>query len=275
MSDFDYTSQTGANRLEIALTGELEIKGGRWMSEIGEECYNSVPSQKAKRTAKVYFGSLDMNKQTNAKGRVNQTHVEAARTYIDTCAYDVEVCFSWEDMRGEHDIIGPTAMRMSEASDRNKERAALDALFGDIMTGTICKPTVFKDICHIPHGGVGITPEKVLLAAQAIKAFHPMSQVMIGITNETTFDMTQFDQWTNNDFLYGNVENAYSGMISKWNAVTFKKIPDFRRMENLEDDPMGNLEPIIHAVPYIDPATGTWDRESFVRFPACLGKVWS
>lgn len=264
MSEMDYTTKLGAARLEEEIQSGMRILGKQRMKVFGG-LYNTTANFKGKKKGTLHVGTLEMSKQTDSKGKVNQTHMEASKTYLDLCDYDAEICFDFDELNSlEGDIMGPTMTRMREASDKEADLAALGAIFGDILMGSPCKVELYKDICHIEHEGTGLSPEKVIAAVSAISAWMPGSEVCIGITNETMFDMTNYPQWTNNDFLYSGVTSAYSGMVQSWNRARFKLMPDFREMSDLKNDPFGTLTPIIPAVPCIE--NGLWDGISFIRF---------
>lgn len=262
MSEIDFTTKLGAARLEEHIETQMRILSGQRMKAFGN-LYNTMANFKGKKKGQLHVGSLDMSKQTDSKGKVNQTHIDAKKVYLELCDYDVEVCFDFDELNSlEADIMGPTITRMREASDKVCDLAFLDALFGDIMMGGPCEMVLHKNLCHIEHDGIGMTPQKVIAALSQVAAWHPGSEVCVGITNETMFGMTEYPEWTNNDFLVTG--SAYSGMIQKWGKANFKLTPDFRNMSDMDDDPFGYLEPIIPAVPYI--VGGIWDGESFVRF---------
>lgn len=260
----DYTTPLGAARLKEQIDSKFRILSGQ-REKVFTGLYNMRENVKAKRSAQLNFGSLEMSRQTDAKGKVNQTHTAANKTFLEQHDYDAEVCFSYDEIHSlEADPIAPTVKRLKEASDKTCDLAALEAIFGDIVMGDPCKLKLYKDLCHVEHDGVGFTPEKVTAAVEAIAAWHPGSEVCIGVTNESQFNMTRFPEWTNNDLLFSGVNSAYSGMVQRWNRASFKLMPDFREMRDMEGNPFGLLKPIIPAVPCIE--NGLWDGISFIRF---------
>lgn len=262
MSAVDYTTKLGALQLKEEIESQLRILSGARQKAFSG-LYNRLGATKAKRKKQIHVGSLELSKQNDSKGKVNQEKMEAKGVFIDLCSYDVEVCFDYDEMHNaEADIIGPTTTRMREASDKVHDQAFLDALYGPILMGDPCKITQFRDLCHIPHGGVGITPDKVSEAIDAVSTWFPNSNVCIGVTQRSLTDMKKFDEWTNLDYRVG--PSAYAGMVTNWGHAKFKFIPDFRNMGNLEADPFGTIEPIIPATPCIE--GGVWDGETFIRF---------
>lgn len=257
----DYTTTLGARQLEEEIASEMRIRSGLRQKSF-DGLYNMVGGFKAKRKAMVNIGSARMTKQTNAKGKIERTHITANKNYIETCWFNLLICFSYDEMKnGEADVVGPTIKRMQEASNAMNDAQALEALFGEIIMGDPCKLEAYRDICHIAHDGVGLTPEKVIKVQDEIGTWFPGTEMCVGITQQSMSEMKRHPEWTNNDLLVG--PSAFNGMIETWGNVKFKLVPDYRNEEDLIKDPMGTLEPIIPAVPYV--VNGVWDGESFIR----------
>jgi hypothetical protein len=120
-------------------------------------------------------------------------------------------------------------------------------------------------LCCIEHDGIGITPEKIVSVATAIRRFCPGKEVIIPITPDIHAQLTAFDAFTNSDFLLPGQKSAYDGMVldSKWYGVRFKMVPDFIEGDGASEE--CELVPTVPAERYI-PEGGSWDGESYVRY---------
>lgn len=270
MSAIDFSSATSVNRIIAKVNSNIRIRcDARDHYLMG--CYNIDPSTKAIRSKKPHIGSLKMNEVTSEKQDVDVQHYSVGATYLTKQEYNTTVCFSGRDLRySEKDIVSPVSDRMMEADDNLMDNVMIDSLLGPMMVGDQCRPHLVKDICCIEHEDTGITPDKISAAATAIRRFCPNHEVIIPITPDIHRQLTQFDAFTNNDFLLPGQKSANHGMVldSKWYNVKFKMVPDF--VEGDGEDGQTDLVATIPAERYID-ANGDWDGETYVRYLP----VWS
>lgn len=263
MTQIDYTSADGQLQLRERINSELRILAGVRAQALAG-CYTTLPASKSLLSKSLNIGTLEMSKVTGRLADINQSEITVGATYLAKEEYAEEVIFPGAMLRyAERDPVPKASTRMMEADDYLMDKTLMDALVGPMMVGDSLKPTLDANVPVIPHGGLGMTPDKITEAATLIRRFMPNASLMIGCTVDIHRQLTAFEVFVNNDFLLDGQKSAYSGTVlnTKWYDLMFKMIPDFVREDATTQD--RELLPVIQSEPYIN--GGTWDGQTWIR----------
>ena len=265
MSQIDYTSKAGQLQLQESLNSQLRILAGIRAKALAG-CYNTLPATKSKNSKSLSIGTLDMTKVTGAIDDINKSEITVGATYLNKEEYAEEVIFPGSMLRySERNPIPQATQRLMEADDYVMDKTLMDALIGPMYVGDSAAPIASPTMFSVPHGGLGITPQKITQAATAVRRFMPNANLQIGIEADIHEQLTAFDAFTNSDILLNGQESAYSGKVlkSKWFGVGFKMVPDFVVEDASDPNATPELKPVIPIEPYI--TGGTWDNQTWIR----------
>lgn len=267
MSTVDDGVETDLNRIRTGIADRLEIRGGLRAKQLAE-CVMKVGTTKASKSKHLDIGPLEIDEITDEKGDVPLGHHDVGAAYVTKAEYAKRICISGKQIRrAETEFMTRIGDRLGEALDHTWDKAAIDAACGQMLIGDECKLEVVTPECCIEHNDQGWTPEKITQAVRLLQEMNNNNAMpIIPLTLGGFEQLTQFAQFTNNDFLINGQTSVYSGMMMrsmKWFGATFKMVGD-RTIRDVRKHTCHNV-PTVKAEPYRD-ASGAIVPGKFVRY---------
>lgn len=252
MPTIDDGNANDLNRIRTAVADSLEIQAGIREKALGD-CVTKVASTKADKSKHLHIGSLEIDEVTDEKGDIPVGEFDIGATYVVKAEYSKRICISGKQLRrAETQFVGRLSDRLSEAWDFKWDQAVIEAACGGMLHGDECKLEVTYPECCIEHDDQGMTPDKITMAVRMLQEMNNnRAKPIIPLTLAGHQQLTKFAQFTNNDFLIGGQQSAYTGSLMRsmhWFGATFKMIGD-KTVRNVRTQ-RGHTKPVMKVEPY-------------------------